>query len=90
MYAGLVGVNGIGLSDALTWQITPDRWGGMVLAGIAVYLPLLKDRIMVSGTAGVRSAIAAGAYVLAPIACLALGIVLLYSRDAVPFLYFQF
>ena len=104
VYAGMLGLNGVGLSDELAWQVTPDRWWFIPLAAILVYLPLLlpllRDRFQ--GRAhrrqqgrAVGSAVPAGAgwgplLMVGPFVGFVLAVVLLYSRDAVPFLYFQF
>ncbi len=80
LYAGMLGRHGLGVSDALAWQLTPDRlWMVAIGAGV-VYLPLLPQPARL-----VRLGAAVG-----PICGFLLGIVLLYSRSAVPFLYFQF
>lgn len=92
MYGGMMGLSGIGLSDPLVWQLTPDCWWALLLAGIAVYRPLLNSLVAKSVAVGglLRVVISASAHVVAPIVGFLIGIVLLYSRDAVPFLYFQF
>jgi alginate O-acetyltransferase complex protein AlgI len=92
VYAGMLGLNGTGLSDALAWQMTPDRGWSLLLAGVAVYLPLMRGTLAQLARPGgpVRSAVDASLYVLVPTVSFALGVVLLYSRDSVPFLYFQF
>lgn len=84
IYAGMLGRHGGGLSDALAWQVTPDQWGVLGLAAIAIYLPLVRDLLGPPGR--LRRGVAA----VAPVAGFLLGMVLLYSRAAVPFLYFQF
>ena len=37
MYRGMLGLNGAGFSDALLWQVTPDQWWCLGLAGGLVY-----------------------------------------------------
>jgi len=94
MYAGMLGLHGGGghgtlsLSDALAWQATPDRLWFILIAAVFVYLPLVRGRRAAGAEPTGRWS---GALpVIAPLAGFALAIVLLYSRDAVPFLYFQF
>jgi alginate O-acetyltransferase complex protein AlgI len=95
VYSGMLGFNGVGLSDALVWQITPDRWWCIPIAIAMVYLPLLYERnprlhaLVIAGN-GVLGKAAFGLWLVGPMVAFALGVVLLYSRDAVPFLYFQF
>lgn len=95
MYAGMLGLHGVALSDALAWQATPDRVWLIPLAIVVVYLPLLRglrrpapspSAALVSRWAGLRLAWST----VAPVVGFMLAIVLLYSRAAVPFLYFQF
>ena len=96
VYAGMAGLNGHGLSDELAWQVTPDRLWFVPLAAAIVYLPLLLDRRkggrMISRMRSFveRGPMAFAAHTFAPFAGFVLASVLLYSRDAVPFLYFQF
>jgi len=91
MYGAMLGGPGLGLSDALAWQITPDQWWCGVIAILLVYAPLLERRLAPGpdpappGHPLVRAATAVG-----PLLAFVLGLVLLYSRAAVPFLYFQF
>lgn len=99
VYAGMLGLNGIGLSDDFLWQITPDRLWFIPVALAIVYVPLVRDRLSrprlshphpgapaVPAMSGLRLA----AWTVSPFAAFTLAIVMLYSRDAVPFLYFQF
>jgi alginate O-acetyltransferase complex protein AlgI len=95
VYGGMLGLNGFGFSDALIWQITPDRWWCIPIGIVMVYLPLLHERrpqlrSMVIAGKGILLRTAFGLWLVGPVVAFALGIVLLYSRDAVPFLYFQF
>jgi alginate O-acetyltransferase complex protein AlgI len=95
VYRGMLGFNGFGISDALAWQITPDQWWCIPIAIVVVYLPLLRERnpqlraLVIAGN-GVIGRMAFALWLVGPLAAFALGIVLLYSRNAVPFLYFQF
>ena len=83
MYRGMLGLNGAGFSDALLWQVTPDQWWCLGLAGLLVYAPPL-----------LRGRLPDGAVALAwwggPLLGFLVAMVALYSRAAVPFLYFQF
>ncbi|MFC2998591.1 MBOAT family O-acyltransferase [Falsiroseomonas tokyonensis] len=91
IYAGMLGLNGGGLSDALAWQLTPDRIGTLWLAIFFVYLPLLLAGLRRRGfwpQAG--GAVASFVWATWPLAAFLIAMVLLYSRAAVPFLYFQF
>ncbi len=85
IYAGMVGLHGEGVSDDLAWQLTPDRlW--MVFIGIAVvYAPLLARQ-----AAARTGRIGASLTLAGPFCGFAVALALLYSRAAVPFLYFQF
>ncbi len=90
-FAGMLGLHGRGVSDALAWQITPDRIWMLPIGAACIYWPLLARRL--AGWAAARPIAGQGGQILAglaPVAGFLTGIVLLYSRDAVPFLYFQF
>ncbi len=85
IYGGMAWQHGTAVSDLLAWQLTPDRlW--MVPIGVAVvYSPLVGGRVAaLAGRTG-RALSLAG-----PFAGFMAATALLYSRDAVPFLYFQF
>jgi alginate O-acetyltransferase complex protein AlgI len=90
MYGGMIGMNGAGLSDELAWQVTPDQWWTMVIAVVLVYLPLLGPRLPVLRAPELMGSFWRGLWVIGPLLGFLLGVVLLYSRAAVPFLYFQF
>jgi alginate O-acetyltransferase complex protein AlgI len=90
MYQGMLGLNGHGLTDALAWQITPDQWWTMLLAIIIVYLPLLAARTPLFRPPEQNGPVWRMAWTVAPFLGFLLSLVLLYSRAAVPFLYFQF
>jgi alginate O-acetyltransferase complex protein AlgI len=96
VYAGMAFLNGMALSDALAWHLTPDRVGTFWIAIGVVYLPLLTASLRRRTLLPLPEDTGAGA-VLAriwwmgwPLAAFAVALVLLYSRAAVPFLYFQF
>jgi len=85
VYRGMLGLQGVDVSDDLAWQLTPDRlW--MVAIGMGViYIPL------VSAWVGARAGAAGrGLSLVGPLCGFLVAMVLLYSRAAVPFLYFQF
>ncbi|RYJ01195.1 MAG: MBOAT family protein [Acetobacteraceae bacterium] len=83
VYRGMLGLNGGPLSDELAWQVTPDQWGCLLIAAVAIHLPRLRWPAPLAAAGRLLAPVA-------PLAAFALGIVLLYSRAAVPFLYFQF
>jgi alginate O-acetyltransferase complex protein AlgI len=90
MYRGMLGLNGNGLTDALAWQIMPDQWWTMLIAIIVVYLPLLARRTPLFRPPEENGHIWQMGWAIAPFIGFVLSLVLLYSRAAVPFLYFQF
>jgi len=96
IYAGMLGRHGFGLSDELAWRVAPDQFWFIIMAIALVYLPLARGWLERSVMPAARQAALSNSFaVLAlwtvgPFAGLTLAIVLLYSRDAVPFLYFEF
>ena len=85
VYSGMAGLNGAGLSDDLAWQLTPDRLWMVAIGVAAVYVPLLQRP-----AAALFGRTAGGLALVGPFCGFLLAMVLLYSRAAVPFLYFQF
>jgi alginate O-acetyltransferase complex protein AlgI len=83
MLGGMIGMHGVAMSDQLAWQATPDRMWFIPIAAALIYWPLLRERLG-------RPQFGSVVQTLAPLAGFVLAMVLLYSRDAVPFLYFQF
>ena len=85
MYTGMAWLHGTGITDGLAWQLTSDRlW--MVLIGVLVcYVPLVERPV-----AAAMGQVGASLSLVAPLCGFLLALVLLYSRAAVPFLYFQF
>ena len=79
-----------GISDALAWQVTPDQWWCLLLAVIIVYLPLFGPRLPWQREPAAMGAFWRQLWFWGPSIGFMLGMVLLYSRAAVPFLYFQF
>lgn len=91
MYRGMLGLNGgWELTDAIAWQVTPDQWWTMLAAAIVVYLPLLGRRTALFRAPEENGPLMRAAWAAAPFLGFVLSLVLLYSRAAVPFLYFQF
>jgi alginate O-acetyltransferase complex protein AlgI len=85
VYRGMAGLQGVGVSDDLAWQLTPDRLWMVVIGVLVVYVPLISGRV-----AAASGRIGRGLALVGPFCGFMLAIVLLYSRAAVPFLYFQF
>lgn len=78
MFEGMLGANGVALSPALQWQLTPERAGVLALAIVIIYtLPWLK-----------RQHANPARYALLPLFVLA--VATLASQSFTPFLYFQF
>jgi alginate O-acetyltransferase complex protein AlgI len=96
IYAGMLGLHGLALSDDLAWQLTADRAWTLPIAIGFIYLPLLRDGLAKRGwlpdpqAGGVLGQVARMAWLGWPLLGFLLAVVLLYSRAAVPFLYFQF
>ncbi|MBO1075920.1 MBOAT family O-acyltransferase [Roseomonas marmotae] len=90
MYGGMLGLNGTGLTDALAWQVTPDQWWTMLAAAVLVYLPALARHTPMFRPPEQNGPIWRAAWIAGPFLGFLLSLVLLYSRAAVPFLYFQF
>jgi alginate O-acetyltransferase complex protein AlgI len=99
MYAGMLGFHGVGLSDELAWQATPDRVWMIPCAIVLVYLPLLQAALrraaarflpMAANERPAWGSLSLALSTMGPLAGFVLAVVLLYSRAAVPFLYFQF
>lgn len=95
IYAGMFGLHGFGgISDDLAWQLTPDRLAFIPIALLFVYLPLLRGdkHALLAPAKQPFSATPIGNVLttIGPLAGFVMAMILLYSRDAVPFLYFQF
>jgi alginate O-acetyltransferase complex protein AlgI len=88
VYAGMIGLNGVGLSDALAWQAPLDVLWMIPAALVVIYLPLLRDLLRTNLSGAPRRGVAFST--VGALTSFILAIVLLYSRDAVPVLYFQF
>ena len=85
MYTGMLGMHGAAISDDLAWQLTPDKFWMIVIGAIAVYVPLMQRPV-----ANAFGRMGNGLALVGPLCGFMLAMVLLYSRAAVPFLYFQF
>jgi alginate O-acetyltransferase complex protein AlgI len=90
LYTAMAGPHGWGLSDALAWQILPEQGWAMAgalllcaLSGFGSWLPWQRDPQAIRGIWRLG-------WQMAPSLAFLLAVVLLYSRAAVPFLYFQF
>ena len=90
MYGAMFLPGSLHISDALAWQVTPDQWWCMLIAVVLVYLPLLGDRLPFQRPVEEMGVLWRYGWAAAPLAGFVLGMILLYSRAAVPFLYFQF
>lgn len=78
MFRGLFGLNGIGFSAPVEWQITPDRLGMLLIGiGLVYAMPWLK-----------RNRGSYARYLLIPLFMWA--VATLSSQSFTPFLYFQF
>lgn len=90
MYRGMLGFNGVGLSDTLAWQVRGSELVTMLLAVVLVYLaPWWGNRVGDVGSNLLRPRLASVATVaLLPLFVLA--IMKLSAQSYTPFLYFQF
>lgn len=95
MYAGMIGLNGMGLADDLTWQITNFQILTLVLAYIIIFMPLLGRRNGIPKPAAGPEG-ATWAFGLSPArqiviaALFTLAVCKLIAQSFSPFLYFQF
>ncbi|AZI45111.1 MBOAT family protein (plasmid) [Deinococcus psychrotolerans] len=90
MYRGMLGLNGLGLSDTLSWQVRPSELVTMLVAAVLVYVaPVWGNRVGDVGSKLLRPGLAVVATVtLLPLFVLA--IMKLSAQSYTPFLYFQF
>ena len=90
MYRGMFGLNGLGLSDTLAWQVRGSELVTMVLAVMLVYVaPWWGSRVGDVGGQLLRPR-AAMAATLALMPLFVLAILKLSAQSYTPFLYFQF
>jgi alginate O-acetyltransferase complex protein AlgI len=87
LYAGQLGLHGFALGDALAVTLRPVHGLAAVLGVVCVILPIWQARCerRLAGNALFALAVA-----LWPVAGFLLSFALIASREAVPFLYFQF
>lgn len=90
VYAGMAGLHGVAMSDALAWQILPEQWWVMALGVVICALPAAGSYIAWQREPGAIRGIWRFGWQVGPSLAFILAVVLLYSRAAVPFLYFQF
>jgi len=90
MYRGMLGLNGVGLSDTLAWQVQGSELITMLLAVVLVYVaPWWGSRVGdVGGTLLRPRAATMATLTLMPLFVLA--ILKLSAQSYTPFLYFQF
>lgn len=87
MYAGQFGFNGWALGDALAVTLRPVHALAAALGVFCVIAPIWKDRFDAHVTGNALFAAIANLW---PVAGFLLSFALIASREAVPFLYFQF
>lgn len=90
MYRGMAGLHGWALSDALAWQILPEQTWIIGLAVLICALPALGSWLPWQREPTAIRGVWRFVWQIGPSLAFLLAIVLLYSRAAVPFLYFQF
>ncbi|UQN06898.1 hypothetical protein [Deinococcus sp. QL22] len=90
MYRGMIGLNGIGISDTLAWQVRGSVLVTMLLGTVLVFgAPVWGARVGDVGSRLLRPRLAVGAtLVLLPLFVVA--ILKLSAQSYTPFLYFQF
>lgn len=90
MYRGMFGLNGLGLSDTLAWQVRGSELATMALAGVLVFVaPWWGARVGDVGSALPRPRAATFA-TLTLLPLFVLAILKLSAQSYTPFLYFQF
>lgn len=90
MYAGMLGLNGLALSDTLAWQVRGSVLVTMLLAAVLVYLvPVWGHRVGEVGGRLLRPRLATAA-TLSLLPLFVLAVLKLSAQSYTPFLYFQF
>lgn len=84
-YAGQLGLNGWALGDALRVVLQPGHLAALTLGVSCVWLAYFRDHLRGALPAGVLACVDWW-----PVFGFVLSLALIVSRDAVPFLYFQF
>ncbi|MCP1515708.1 alginate O-acetyltransferase complex protein AlgI [Pseudomonas migulae] len=87
MYAGQFGLHGFALGDALAVTLRPVHGLAALLGVVCILAPLLQSRVEQRFA---RHALFVPVTALWPVAGFLLSFALIASREAVPFLYFQF
>ncbi len=93
MYAGMIGLSGLNLSDDIGWSVTGFQLFTLIIAVIILYIPLFKGEKTLAPIEGEQ---ATWAYKLPLVTqagiCLlfTLGLCKLIAQSFSPFLYFQF
>ena len=90
MYAGMMGLHGWGVSDALAWQLAPSALTTLVIAWVLVYLVPWWRGFIEARAHSSRLASFALTTSLAVLPLFALGVLRLSADTFSPFLYFQF
>lgn len=88
MYAGLIGLNGVGVSEALAWQVTGLQLATMVMGIAFVYLAPRWTALSAEGVRTSKLRFAHSPWVITPLFVLA--VLRLAAQSYSPFLYFQF
>ena len=89
MYGGMLGLNGVKLSDALAWQVTGSGVATMLLAVVIVYLAPLWPALVDRARSAPNVALATGVSMLS-MPLFLLSVLKLSAQSYTPFLYFQF
>jgi alginate O-acetyltransferase complex protein AlgI len=88
MYAGLVGLNGVGVSDGLAWQVTGLQLWTIAIGIGFVYLAPHWTRLDADGVRTSKLRFAHSPWLITPLFVLA--VLRLAAQSYSPFLYFQF
>lgn len=89
MMRGMVGLNGLGLSDAMAWQVTGWALCMGAIGWILVFVaPAWRDQVAATADPTRKARLASVYLVFLPL--FVLGLLRLSAQSYVPFLYFQF
>jgi alginate O-acetyltransferase complex protein AlgI len=88
MYAGMVGLNGLPLSDAISWQLTGWQLTALAIGVGVVYIAPRWGRFVEQAQAQ-QARTVLGVQLLA-VPLFALAVLRLFAQSNTPFLYFQF
>ncbi len=90
MYRGMLGLNGVPLSDTLAWQVRPSELITMLIAAALIYVaPVWGNRVGDVGSR-LRQPNLAVVATIALLPLFVLAIMKLSAQSYTPFLYFQF